>query len=134
MKIVIDTNVLMSGIFWTGSPNKLLKAWYQNALTLVLSPPILEEYMRVNDILSERYEEVDASSVIELIASRAEMYEPVELNDSICADPDDDKFVACAMSAECSYIISGDKHLLNVSGYEGIQTLKPATFVRYKLT
>jgi putative PIN family toxin of toxin-antitoxin system len=133
MKVVIDTNVLMSGIFWTGAPNKLLKAWYQNAFNLVLSPPILEEYIRVNAILAERYEGVDASSVIELIAGRSEMYEPVELNESICDDPDDDKFVVCAISAGCSYIVSGDKHLLNVSGYSGIQVLKPASFVRYQL-
>ena len=48
-------------------------------------------------------------------------------------DPDDDKFIACAMSATCNIIVSGDVDLLEISGYKGIEVLKPADFVKQKL-
>lgn len=54
----------------------------------------------------------------------------MHLPQPVSSDQDDDKFIACALSANCKLIISGDKHLLNISGYAGIQVLKPATFVR----
>ena len=47
----------------------------------------------------------------------------------MCDDPDDDKFLACAVAAGVSCIVSGDKHLLRVSWYRGIEVLKPRAFV-----
>ncbi len=54
---------------------------------------------------------------------------PVKLEESVCEDPDDDKFFACTLASGSRVIISGDKHLLRVSGYEGIEVLKPREFV-----
>ena len=51
------------------------------------------------------------------------------LKQPICEDPDDDKFFACALASGSKVIISGDKHLLKVTGYQGIQVLKPREFV-----
>jgi predicted nucleic acid-binding protein len=59
----------------------------------------------------------------------AEIYQPHQLPESVCDDPDDDKFIACAVSAGVGIIVSGDRHLLQVSGYQGIQVLKPREFV-----
>ena len=47
----------------------------------------------------------------------------------ICEDPDDDKFIACALAEKTKTIISGDKHLLNISGYKGIKVFKPRLFI-----
>jgi predicted nucleic acid-binding protein len=59
----------------------------------------------------------------------AKVYKPAKLKEPVCEDPDDDKFFACAIASASKVIISGDKHLLKVSGYEGIQVLKPREFV-----
>ncbi|KXK15132.1 MAG: twitching motility protein PilT [Chloroflexi bacterium OLB14] len=59
----------------------------------------------------------------------AKVYKPVKLKEPICEDPDDDKFFACALSSDSKIIISGDKHLLKVSGYEGVEVMKPRDFV-----
>jgi predicted nucleic acid-binding protein len=51
------------------------------------------------------------------------------LPDPICVDPDDDKFLACALASKTRLIISGDKHLLKTTGYQGIQVMRPQKFV-----
>jgi predicted nucleic acid-binding protein len=56
------------------------------------------------------------------------------LAEGICDDPDDDKFLACALASESRIIVSGDKHLLKVSGYKGIEVLRPRKFLeKYRL-
>ena len=51
------------------------------------------------------------------------------MNEQICADPDDDKFLACALAGKCKTIVSGDKELLKVSGYRGINVMRPREFL-----
>jgi predicted nucleic acid-binding protein len=67
------------------------------------------------------------------VVEHARVYLAVDLGESVCEDPDDDKFLACAPASECRVIISGDKHLLKVSGYEGIEVMKPREFVNSHL-
>ena len=59
----------------------------------------------------------------------SEIVAPPPLTAPICADPDDDMFIVCALASHTSFIVSGDKHLLNTDGYQGIQVLKPRLFV-----
>jgi len=51
------------------------------------------------------------------------------LPEPVCDDPDDDKFLACAIAGKCNVIVSGDKHVLKVSGYRGIEVVRPRKFV-----
>ena len=55
------------------------------------------------------------------------------VNISICEDPDDDKFIECAFTGKCDIIVSGDKHLLTLVGYQGIKILRPREFVEQYL-
>lgn len=63
------------------------------------------------------------------MTAEAEIYPSHTLPEPVCEDPDDDKFTACAITAKCKMIISGDKHLLKVSGLKGIDVIKPREFV-----
>src|SRR5436190_368442 len=108
MDIILDTNVFISGIFWSGPPYKILKAWQHRKLGLVISQDILDEYDRVSKALSRQYPNIDLSPFIELLAVNSKMHVPSKLNEQISRDPDDDKFIACALSAKVKYIISGD--------------------------
>jgi len=130
VRIILDTNVFISGIFWSGSPFQILKAWQLGQVKLVLSQEILDEYDRVSKALSKKYPDVDLSGVIELVTINADLYVAKKLNAPISRDPDDDKFIACALSADVKIIVSGDEDLLTISGYEGILVLKPASFIR----
>jgi predicted nucleic acid-binding protein len=67
--------------------------------------------------------------VLKFVMANAVIVKAVKLHQPICDDPDDDKFFACALSAGCKTIISGDKHLLKISGFQEISVLKPREFV-----
>lgn len=133
MKIVLDTNVFVSGIFFAGPPYRILQAWRDRVLDLVLSPAILDEYRRVGAELFTRYRSVDIGEFLQFAAHKAIMVSPEPLGAQVCEDADDDKFIACALAAACDTIVSGDKHLLKVSGFHGILVLKPREFVRHHL-
>jgi uncharacterized protein len=128
LKVVMDTNVFVSGVFFSGPPYEILKAWQEGEFELVVSQEILDEYRRVGEILSEERPQVDLNPILTFVIEHARVYQPVALNEPICEDPDDDKFFACALASGSKVIVSGDKHLLKVSGYEGIEVLKPRDF------
>lgn len=129
MKIVLDTNVFVSGIFYSGSPYQILKLWHENKIQLVISAEILEEYLRVAEILREDHMGIDLQPVMQYVIQNALIIRAVPLPELVCEDPDDDKFIACALASGSKWIVSGDKHLLKVSGYKGIETLKPREFI-----
>ena len=129
MNIVLDTNVFVSGVFFPGPPFRILEAWRDQTLQIVLSHEILKEYRRVGAKLSAQYPPIDLHPIIELIVHKALIIAATPLPEQVCKDADDDKFIACALTGRCHIIVSGDKHLLKVSGFQGIQVLKPREFV-----
>ncbi len=125
----MDTNVFMSGVFFSGPPYQILKAWQSHGFELIVSPEILDEYRRVGEILAEEHPEIDLNPILNFVIEQAKVYRPAKLKEPVCVDPDDDKFIACALASGSRVIISGDKHLLKVSGYQEIEVLKPREFV-----
>ena len=89
----------------------------------------LDEYKRVGEILAEERRSIDLKPILNFVIERAKVYKPAKLIRPVCEDPDDDKFIACALASGSGVIISGDRHLLNVSGYQEIEVLKPRQFV-----
>jgi uncharacterized protein len=134
MKLVIDTNVFVAGIFWYGPPYTILEAWQAKKIHVAMTTDILDEYNRVAEILQKKYPRVHLTSIIEWVTRYTEVCYPAVLSKPISIDPDDDKFIACALAAKANYIISGDKDLLDVSGVFGIQVVKPRAFVDQFLT
>ena len=129
MKIVLDTNVFVSGVFFQGSSYQILKAWRDGKVQLVISQEILEEYQRVGETLAYQFPGVDLGPIVELLTLKTELTQAPGLPEPICDDPDDDKFLACALASNSEVTISGDKHLLKVSGYCGINVLRPRKFL-----
>ena len=129
MKVIIDTNVLISGIFFGGPPVKILKAWRLGKLKLVVSPEILEEYFVVCERISVRYPDIDIAPILVLIARNSQVVESPPLAEQVSRDMDDDKFIACAIASATRTIISGDNDLLTVPEYEDIRIVTPRDFV-----
>jgi putative PIN family toxin of toxin-antitoxin system len=129
VRIVLDTNVFVSGIFFSGPPHKILKAWHEGHVKIVASVEILEEYKRVGEELSEQFPGVALEPFLVLMAIGAEIVLAPELTEQVCADPDDDKFLACALAGRCKVIVSGDKQLKKVSGYRGVEIISPRVFL-----
>jgi len=118
VRVILDTNVLMSAIFFGGIPGQVLKAWAGRGYTLVLSPEILDEYRRVGDEMAQRHPERKEAlePVLSLIAMNAVVVGAPPLGKPVSEDLDDDKFLACALVSGAPIIVSGDKDLLRVSG------------------
>lgn len=131
MKVVVDTNVLVSGLLFGGVPGQILAAWATGAFVLVVSPSILDEYRRVGRELAKGRPALDAAldALLAVIAVHATVVDARPLDVRVSADPDDEQFLAAALAGDASWIVSGDKHLLAVSGWSGITVLKPRAFV-----
>ncbi len=129
MKIVLDTNVLVSGMFYSGPPSKILDGWRGGKFKLVLTPEILSEYKIIVEHLGKGFPTIESSLFLELLVIESEMCNPLALIHPVCTDPDDDKFFAAAISGGASIIVSGDKHLLRATGYRGVEVLPPRQFV-----
>jgi putative PIN family toxin of toxin-antitoxin system len=127
MRVILDTNVILSAIFFGGIPGRILEAYRDGEITLVLSPEILEEYRETAARLAKKFD-VEYEALLEWIAIHSEMEQPAQLLSPVCADPDDDKFIACALVSDAKIICSGDRHLLEVNGYQGIEVIKPRVF------
>ncbi len=100
-------------------------------MVLVLSPEILEEYQRVGTELARRHAERAEvlEPVLALIAANATMVNATPLAEQVSEDPADDMFLAAARTARAQLIVSGDRHLLRVSGWSGITVLTPRQFL-----
>ena len=129
MKVVVDTNVVISGVFFGGMPSRVLEAWRDGEFDLVVSPEVLEEYRRVGEELTARFPGVSLAPFLALLVMNAEIVEAPGLSDQVSRDRDDDKFIACALAANCQTIISGDKDLLEITGYQGLKVVAPREFL-----
>ena len=134
MNVVLDTNVLVSGILFTGPPHQILLAWSEGRFELVLSADIHDEYRRVARELQRQYPAVDISAALDVVLLNATAFEPAPLEVPVSVDPDDDKFIACALASGATTIVSGDRHLLKVTGYRGIEVLRPRAFLERLLS
>ncbi len=107
MRVVLDTNVLISGILFSGPPSEILKAWRGGKVQIVLSPEIIDEYIRVSEILAGNYPGIEIGPIVTMIVANSETIQTQTLAQQVYEDPDDDKFLACALSGESKIIVSG---------------------------
>ena len=130
MRVVLDTNVLISAVFFGGIPGRILAAWSERRIQRVLSASVLAEYREVGAEIEARYGGQDFEAFVTLLAVNSELIDaPEHLEPQVCSDPDDDKFLACAIAGAAQVIISGDAALRATSGWRGIEVLTPRHFV-----
>ena len=96
MRVVFDTNVLISGIFFSGPPARILAAWADDRFELVASVEVLAEYRRVAERLHKKFSSIDINAILDLVTRETRIVEPIPVPGSACDDPDDLKFLACA--------------------------------------
>ena len=125
MKVVVDTNVFVSSVFG-GLPGQVVELWFDGRLTLCLSEPVVTEYQRVLREIGAA-DEAEERALIEAFASgEGVLYtaDPPAI-ESVSPDPDDDKFLECALELEADRVVSGDSDLLELKSYMGIPILTP---------
>ena len=130
MIVVLDTNIVASATFWRGKPAHCLEAWALDRFELAMSHPILTEYEEVIARLSARYPGKQPTDWLSAIWRAGHLYVPAPLPVRT-ADPDDEMFIECAVAAQASYLVTGDKgHLLNLKQAGGIPIVAASNFLR----
>lgn len=133
MKIVVDTNVLISGVFFGGFPRQILSSIVEKRISAFATTEIVDEYEEiVQEMVSRKQGHLNREILSPLIGA-LEIIESVS-NIQISRDPDDDKFINCAKDAHALYIVSGDKDLLVLQQYENIQIITAKEFCERYLT
>jgi putative PIN family toxin of toxin-antitoxin system len=127
MKIVIDTNILISGVFFGGFPRNILSAIVRGKLTACATSEIIEEYQEIVQEMIARKQGHIHLEILDPLIQAMEIIDPVS-KITICRDPDDNKFIECAKDAQALYIVSGDKDLLVLEQYENIQIVTAKDF------
>jgi len=130
MRLVLDTNVVVSGLLWHGPPRQVVDAARAGRVSLFTTPALLEE---LQDVLSRpKFAKrlaaagVTSETLVLGYAALAVLVQPVDIAAVIADDPDDDAVLACAITAQAEAIASGDPHLLQLGQFQGIPMVSPA--------
>lgn len=131
LRVVLDTNILISGIFWRGNPYRILSKCLGEGLQLVtpLEKEELQQVLRTEKKFG--LSEEDISSYIGLMFSNSITVDPAQVIDVVTDDPEDNAILECAVEGKADYIISGDRHLLSLKEYEGIRILTAREFIEF---
>lgn len=130
MRAVLDTNVLLSGLLWHGTPHALIEQVRAGTLSMVISEDLIAELART--ISRTKFQTAlarsgtDPQQMLAEIRRLAEMIDPTPLPAPISRDPDDDNVLALAVAAQVDCIVSGDDDLLVLGAYVGIPIITPA--------
>ena len=128
MRVVLDTNVLVSALFFGGTPERILLAGLRREIDVVISDALLAELMRV---LEDKFElpARDGHAVVALLREIAEVVEPAIRVSVVTACDADNRVLECAAAAGVDAVVTGDtRHLLPLKSFRGIPIMDPATF------
>lgn len=130
MRIVIDTNVLLSGLLWHGTPHTLLSHVRSGTAELMMSHALFEELTEV--IARRKFAAIlqrttrTPERILSELHALAEMVAVPPLPLPVCRDPDDDAVLACALAAHADLIVSGDDDLLSLKEFQNIPIITAA--------
>jgi putative PIN family toxin of toxin-antitoxin system len=133
MRLVLDTNVVASGLLWDGTPARIIDAAQAGAIEIYTSRILLAELTRI--LKRAKFDKVIAASGVGIeglvlgYAELALIVEPLPIPPTIIADPDDDHVLACALAAQADLIVSGDKHLLDLEIFQDIEIISASKFM-----
>ncbi len=126
VRLVLDTNVFLSGFLWEGNEAELIKRIERKEASNFITPEIVLEIERV--LRRDKFKELlvkatmTADEIIQKILSLSHIVIGQTLKETIVkADPTDDKFIECALNSGARYIVSGDRHLLSIKEYKNIK-------------
>jgi len=130
IKVVVDTNVIISSILFGGIPGELIPLWKSGRIKPLASKEIIDEYIKVLAYPKFELSETEINYI--LYNEILPYFDIMQIKDRpviIKVDPSDDKFIHCAKAGKAGVIISGDQHLLRLKTYQKIKILTPAKFL-----
>lgn len=131
MKVVADTNVIFSGLIFSGPPRQVIQLAVEGKIHLYTSSELLKELEGVLELKFSTHKQAIEDTLTE-IRNLFYLIEPAERVSVVKEDPDDDRVLECAIAAKADAIVSGDKDLLRLKYFREIPILTPAEFLRAK--
>jgi putative PIN family toxin of toxin-antitoxin system len=133
-KVVLDTNVWVSAILWGGLPAKILSSAEEKSIEIILSEEILREINRIlgYNRLREVYEKAGVSKdeLMSIIATIGRLVDVVTRLDAVPDDDSDNRILECALDGDAEYIVTGDRHLLQLGHFRKVKILSVHEFMR----
>ena len=131
IRVVLDTNALVSALILRGKLNNLVDFWREGRIIPLLSRETFDEFRRVLEYPKFVLSKKEIITIIEEeILPFFEVFDITHEVTGICRDPNDDKFLACAVSASADFIVSGDKGLLVIKEYRSVKIVSPLNFLK----
>lgn len=135
MKIILDTNIIISGLFWHGTPAKILEKVVSRKLTLCFSESTFQEISKVLNYPKFKSEieklSFEVGNFLAKLTQKAIIYSNSEVKlNTIKDDPSDNRFLECALMSGVKYIVSGDRHLLKLKKFQNIAIISPRQFLK----
>jgi putative PIN family toxin of toxin-antitoxin system len=131
MKLVLDANVLISAYFWRGNPYKVFNRIVDGLDLLFISDEIVDEIDRVirKPKLHTTLEQINdfITEIVEL--GKNVVISTQDRITGVCRDPDDEKYIECAVACKADYIISGDRDLLDVKRYNDVSIISVSEYL-----
>lgn len=128
-KVVIDTNIFISAFGWDGKPEGVLRLMEERRIINCITSDIYAELQRVVAYPKLKFSPTLQINILEFVFAWSLFVQPEEIVAVVADDPDDDKFLACAVAADAAAIISGDPHLLTLGAYRTIPIMTPTQFL-----
>ena len=130
MKVVLDTNVFVSGIFWKGNYCSIIISYWIEKKFLIISISIIEEITETLKNFKIPLAMEDILMWENMIVKNSLLVEPQEKIEIVKDDKDDNKFIEAAVEGKADYIITQDNHLLNIKEVRGIRIISPEEFLK----
>jgi len=130
MRVVLDTNTLISALLFSGTASRLVPLWQSGEITLLLSKAILQEYLRALTYPKFRLSDQAIRGLIE--EEVLPFVKTIEVRKRLTVvrrDPDDNKFLECAVTGGAKYLVTGDRDLLELDSYRGISIVTAGEFL-----
>jgi putative PIN family toxin of toxin-antitoxin system len=129
LRVVLDTNVLISAILFGGKPRQVLEKAIRGEIRLCISEPILEELKGVLERSKFDYSPEMIQVILTELTGVSDFVNPSKTIDVVLEDLEDNRILECAVEAEANYIITGDFHLLKLSKYRDIEVVNAVAFL-----
>lgn len=128
-KVVIDTNIFISAFGWGGRPLKIIELLENGEIRNCVSEETFNELFEALTYPKLGFPIKLQTEILELVLAYSDFYSPKE-NLELTPDPEDNKFIECALSANASFIITGDKGLLSIKQFRNIKIVTPDDFLK----